>query len=272
MIQGWTRQPHDSSVRTLASQRPLKPSHPDVCPLASRPSGVLPRANQARSIERSAADLLDGARCERSPTILSRMGSADGRVTAAVRRVMKPLLVFALLLGLAWLPACDADEQPGRPAEKAGAVPINGAPVPGVHPEPYTTADAPPPPPFNRWVDPQSGKFVVPEFDDREIGVEMKEQYPLVDPRWRPFSACMNAAGFVVGAPDAFQKADLTKLLAGANGASSPLAKLKLNAGDALPGLAGAFLKCADQWLAIPVSEFPKYGFVTVFPDIPGLK
>ena len=100
----------------------------------------------------------------------------------------------------------------------------------------------------------------------------MKEKYPLIDPRWRPFSACMNSGGFAVGAPDAFQKADLTRSLATVNAASSPVTNLRLSAGDSLPGMPGAFLKCADQWLSIPVSEFPKYGFVTVFPDIPGLK
>ncbi len=144
-------------------------------------------------------------------------------------------------------------------------------PEPVVHPVPYSKDDAPPPPAFNRWIDPSSGRFQVPEFDDRELSAEVKAKYPLVDPRWKPLSECLAVAGFETRAAAApgFVQTDLDRLLASINTATDPAANKRVNQGDTLPGLPGAFLQCADQWLAIPVSDFPRHGWVIEFPEIP---
>lgn len=162
------------------------------------------------------------------------------------------------LVGSAVLAGCSQDERSGAPT--AGTV---------NHPEPYGSEKEAPPPAFNRWVNPGTGQFWVPDSDDRELGTQTKEQYPLLDPRWKPFVECMRDRGFDLGAPADFRRRDLDALLEGITAEVGVDQAKQLNTGDALPGRPGAFLACADQWLAIPVADFPKYGFVVEWPTIP---
>lgn len=134
---------------------------------------------------------------------------------------------------------------------------------------PRSTTVVSTPPHLNPWIDPQTGRFTVGDFDDRELSVEVRRQYPLTDPRWAPFAECMNTAGYSVGDPKAFSRATLDDLLARLNATTNPQENRLLDAGATLPGLPGAFLECADRWLSIPVSDFPKHGFTIVFPEIP---
>jgi hypothetical protein len=139
------------------------------------------------------------------------------------------------------------------------------------------TAPAPsvpnPPPPINRWISPVTGSFTVPAWDDRELSDEQKRAKPLLpDPRWTPLAECMTARGFETRADPslAFSQQDLDHLVAAVNAAQPDTqANKQLGAkAAALPGIAGAFVQCADQSLAIPVSEFAAHGWVVPpFPD-----
>lgn len=148
------------------------------------------------------------------------------------------------------------------------AVAVNGFSGDNVHPQPHLPSEATPPH-FNPWIDPQTGRFTVRDFDDRELSVEVKRQYPVTDPRWGPFAECMNTAGYSVGDPKGFSRATLDDILGRLNVTTNLQENRLLDAGATLPGMPGAFLKCADTWLSIPVSDFPKHGFTIVFPTIP---
>ncbi len=127
----------------------------------------------------------------------------------------------------------------------------------------HTREDGPPPPPFNRWISPVSGKFSVPEWDDRHISAEEKAKNPAIDPRWKPFSECL-AARKLETRPDPtrpFVKADLDRLLNGVNTSRpDPGANKRIRQGEAVQGLAGGFLECADEWLSIRIEDFSKFG------------
>ncbi len=121
------------------------------------------------------------------------------------------------------------------------------------------------PPAFNRWISPESGRFFVFPYDDRELGDEQRAANPVYDPRWEPFAACVEAKGVAAresSSSSRFSQADLDALLERVN-RERPDAKanLKLNKGAKLPGVAGAFLACADEWLALSNEELEARGF-----------
>lgn len=146
------------------------------------------------------------------------------------------------------------------------------SPVGDVVTQVATTVSAPSPPPFNRWIDPATGKFYDPIiWDDRELGPEQKAAKPLPpDPRWAPFSSCMADRGFETrnDPSEAFSQADMDRLVAEVNAARPDTAANKLVNGNAtLTGLPRAFVDCADQWLAIPIADFPKFGLKMPPPE-----
>jgi hypothetical protein len=121
-----------------------------------------------------------------------------------------------------------------------------------------------PPPPVNRWIDPATGEFIVGVYDDRHMSEEDKAKDPVYDPRWDPFAACVRQEGYEPLSPGSpwFVQADMDALLARVN-AERPdtTANRRVNTGDSLPGLAGAFLKCADEWLALTPEQAKANGF-----------
>lgn len=136
------------------------------------------------------------------------------------------------------------------------------------HTQPYEQRELPPPA-FNRWIRPNTGEFWVPEWDDRAIGVEQKAATPWYNPRWKPFSECIRQAGFSVrtDAAKPFGQADLDALLKRIN-QERPNAADNLTISDsrAVPGLAGAFLRCADEWLTVADEDLAKYGLKPLVP------
>ncbi|MGI8925944.1 MAG: hypothetical protein ACR2HN_04770 [Tepidiformaceae bacterium] len=131
--------------------------------------------------------------------------------------------------------------------------------------KPHTALDGPPPPAFNRWISPATGRFTVPRWDDRHISEEQKLAKPAPpDPRWAPFAQCMVVQGFAVpqGPDGSFGQVQLDGLLSSINAARPDDAANKAVGAGPLPGVAGAFLTCADTWLAIPVKDFDKHGLV----------
>lgn len=105
----------------------------------------------------------------------------------------------------------------------------------------------------------------MPAWDDRELSPEQKAANPLPpDPRWAPFGECMAARGFETRAipTQAFTQADLDRLLISVNAAMpNPEVNKQFAANAKLPGIAGAFVACADEWLSIPIEDFGKHGW-----------
>lgn len=112
-----------------------------------------------------------------------------------------------------------------------------------------------PPPPYNRFIRPDTGRIEASVWDDRALSPAQKSIQPWYDPRWRPFSDCMVAAGYEVRTDKsrAFGQPDLDEILRRAN-AQLPDATANKTVGSnvaTVPGVAGAFLQCADKWLAL---------------------
>ena len=132
-----------------------------------------------------------------------------------------------------------------------------------VHPEPYVSPAELPPPAFNRWIRPDTGEFWVPAWDDRRLSDVQKLANPTYNPRWKPFSDCMVAAGFEVreDRSKAFSQADLDEVLHRVNHERPDTsANRGIGSGQKLTGIAGTFLDCADKWLALDRAEFSKSG------------
>ncbi len=137
---------------------------------------------------------------------------------------------------------------------------------------PFTAESGPQPPAVNRWVR-GDGKFVVDAYDDRRLTDEEKALNPVYDPRWKPFSHCINAAGFVSGVSSTtpFSQTDMAQLVRRVNDERPDAAANKsIGPGTKVPGLAGAFLECADRWLTIERADYEKNGIKDLAPgEIP---
>lgn len=141
-------------------------------------------------------------------------------------------------------------------------------PPPTEHPSATTEPSPAPwpqgPPPYNRWIRPDTGEFWVDVYDDRHISEDDRASDPVYNPRWDPFAACIENEGYesLALGSSFFTQADMDALLARVN-AERPdaSANRQVNNGDTLPGLAGAFLKCADEWLALTPEEAKALGF-----------
>lgn len=131
---------------------------------------------------------------------------------------------------------------------------------------PRSLEDGPPVPTLHRWVDPHAGSFRAPVWDDRHIPDAEKARNPLPpDPRWAPFADCMIAQGYDVVATSGkeFTQADLDTTLSRVNEERPDIAANKaLQADASLGGFPGAYVNCADEWLAIPVRDFAEHGLV----------
>ena len=132
-----------------------------------------------------------------------------------------------------------------------------------------------PPPPYNRFIRPDTGRFEVLLWDDRPLSAEQKAALPSFDPRWKPFGHCMAAEGYEVraDATKPFTQKDVDFIVARAN-EQLPDAQANKRIGgnvDKVDGVAGAFLRCAGQWLGLAPADWPAHGIV-LLPDgqIPG--
>jgi hypothetical protein len=107
-------------------------------------------------------------------------------------------------------------------------------------------------------------------WDDREISAAAKAAQPWFDPRWKPFSDCMAGKGHDIR-PDPrkpFSQADLDMVVALANAERPDAAANRSIGGDtqSVGGIAGAFLECANEWLALPRSEWAAHGIQKLEP------
>ncbi len=145
---------------------------------------------------------------------------------------------------------------------------LDGLPIGEFVLPPVAPADLPPPP-YNRWIRPDTGMFYAHLWDDRPISQEAKDANPWYNPRWKPFSDCMVAEGFDVR-PDPekpFSQADLDELLRRAN-AELPDTEANKRIGsniDDVPGFAGAFLRCG-YWLALQGDQLEAHGIQRLEP------
>jgi hypothetical protein len=165
-------------------------------------------------------------------------------------------LVAVMSAGLVLLAAVRADDV---------ARPVAGSSEDQEAQQPQTRIPATPepPPPYNSWIDPITGRFSVPEYDDRHLSEEQKAADPVFNPRWAPFARCMEDAGYEALAPGStrFSQRDLDLLLERVNAERPDVAaNRQVKTGDQLPGLPGAFLNCADQWLALSTEEMDALG------------
>ncbi len=126
-------------------------------------------------------------------------------------------------------------------------------------------------PVINRWLAPDTGAFVNPDgpWDNRNLSAQEKAKGPWYDPRWRPFSECMAGEGHDVRVSTSvpFNQSDLDSIIARVN-VQRPDGKANkaLRRGDAVPGIAGTFLKCANRWLTIGPDDYEKNGIVWLEP------
>ncbi|MCC7366331.1 MAG: hypothetical protein IT303_18380 [Dehalococcoidia bacterium] len=115
------------------------------------------------------------------------------------------------------------------------------------------TEDAPLPQFRNPFIN-MEGRFFVHQWDDRVISEEAKRADPWLNPAWEPFAGCLAGRGLEVrhDPSQPFDQDDLDTLLDRLNRAyPDPAANLRIpqRAGDSVPGDAGAFLACAEEWL-----------------------
>ncbi len=138
-------------------------------------------------------------------------------------------------------------------------------------PQPVGDLAALPPPSYNRWIRPDTGRFEAYVWDDRELAEHVKAAEPWYDPRWRPFSSCMASEGFDVRRDQTrpFSQQDLDEIVVRANAQMpNPQENLRIGAQTAaVPGVAGAFLRCADRWLALSGPAWAAHG---ITPTLPG--
>lgn len=129
------------------------------------------------------------------------------------------------------------------------------------------------PPKYNRFIRPDNGRFETLLWDDRPISDEAKAAQPWYDPRWTKFNQCLVAEGYDIR-PDPtqpFSQRDLDALLARIN-SERPDGEANRQIGadiDAVPGIAGAFLRCA-HWIAYSREQWAANGIVDLQPgEIP---
>lgn len=141
--------------------------------------------------------------------------------------------------------------------------------------KPNTPADVSPPV-FNRWIRPDNGRFEAHTWDNRRLTDVQKAANPCYDARWEPFAACMAGRGYEVhgvqGTP--FSQADLDRLVERVNDERPDgAANKRIAQGDTVPGLAGAFLDRADEWLTISYEDLAAHGLRALEPgEAPPLK
>jgi hypothetical protein len=132
-----------------------------------------------------------------------------------------------------------------------------------------------PTPIASRWIRPDTGEFWNGDgsWDNRSLSDEQKAAKPWYDPRWKPFSDCMVERGFDVRASssEAFAQKDLDELIRRLNIAMPDgQANKQLGPAGPAPGIAGAFLACADRWLTIAPDDYEKNGIRMLEPgEIP---
>lgn len=116
------------------------------------------------------------------------------------------------------------------------------------------------PPPYNRFIRPDTGRLETYVWDDRPISAAQKLGQPWYDSRWKPFSGCLVAEGYEVRANPTrpFDQNDLDEVLARANAQlTNSEANKRIGSNVAsVPGIAGAFLRCAGRWLALAPEEY----------------
>jgi hypothetical protein len=178
-----------------------------------------------------------------------------------LRTAKIPLAIAVLAIGIAGvLAAAVAAGSFAWSADSTSLQGVDATAAPGATPAPPPDS----PPPFNRWIRPDTGEFWVDPYDDRHLSEEAKAADPVYNPRWDPFAACIEDQSYEALAPGSafFTQADMDALLARVN-AERPdtRANRQVSNGDTLPGLAGAFLKCADEWLALTPEEAKALGF-----------
>lgn len=138
--------------------------------------------------------------------------------------------------------------------------------------EPAPGEQTPPVPTLNRWVRPDSGLFWNSNgiWDNRNLPDEQKAATPWYDPRWKPFAACMQDRDFEVRADGnrPFDESDLDKVIERLNKENPDTARNRtVPPGDySMGGFTGAFLECAERWLAIQPGDFAKSGIVMLEP------
>ncbi len=149
----------------------------------------------------------------------------------------------------------------------AGALALNNQGGPGTPPPPRGTADAPPLPPQNRWI--QYGEFFVEPWDNRVLPPEVKAKTPWYDPRWRPFNQCLEGQNVLIRADRTkpFSQPDMDELVRQVNDARPDRnANRLIGTGDKVSGIAGVFLECADKWLSRDPSEYAAAGVRELLP------
>jgi hypothetical protein len=180
-----------------------------------------------------------------------------------MNRVLVIVTVAAALLA-----GCSGDSKPVPGAtESAATTAASPTPTPLPTPTEAPVGSRPigdpsqlPPPPYNRFIRPDTGRFEVYEWDDRALTATQKAAQPWYDPRWKPFSDCMIAEGYDVraDATKAFAQQDLDQVVTRAN-AQLPDANANKRIGgntSGVPGIAGAFLRCAGRWLALAPEQY----------------
>lgn len=126
------------------------------------------------------------------------------------------------------------------------------------------------PPPYSRWIRPETGQFEAYTWDDRPISDAEKRAQPWYDPRWKPFSDCMVAEGYDVRADPTkpFSQQDLDEVVDRANAELPDVSANKQigsSTGD-LSGIAGAFMQCGDRWLALTRDQWLSEGIEKLEP------
>lgn len=169
----------------------------------------------------------------------------------------------ALGLAMVLLVACgDSSSQNGRtgiPGDDQDLAPTSPSEIP--------------PPTYNRWIRPDTGRFEAYVWDDRPISEAQKAEDPRYDPRWKPFSDCMVAEGFDIrlDRSQPFSQHDLDALVDQAN-RERPDGGLNRTIGSDIGdihGYAGAFLRCGF-WLALRPDEWASHGIERLGPgEIP---
>jgi hypothetical protein len=185
---------------------------------------------------------------------------AAGATAVGVASIAVAALVRALL------PGSSATADPGA---LAPAPPLpTMTPIPTI--TPISDPTRLPPPPYNRFIRPDTGRLETTLWDDRALSAAQKAAQPWYDPRWKPFSHCMADEGYDVRTDltKPFAQEDLDEIVARAN-AQLPDGEANKRIGsntDTIPGIAGAFLRCAGRWLALTPAEWPGNGIQRLEP------
>jgi hypothetical protein len=155
------------------------------------------------------------------------------------RRFSLVITVFAVvsligLGGVAWALTRDGDEPTAPSGQPAGVEGGSGD--------------------FGTFFIDGSGKFVAPNWDDRALSDEQKEDDPSLNPAWAPFSTCLAEGGLEVrnDASQPFTQNDLDAVVERVNKdfPDREANKTIMDRGyRTAGGSAGTYLRCAYDWL-----------------------